>query len=49
MGDSAEIGALIDSNPDYIRECERVGRTVKGWRIVKATEADIERFERQWA
>lgn len=49
MGVAEEIASLIDAEVSLVRRAANAGRLAKGWRITKASEADIERFEAQWA
>lgn len=49
MGVAEEIASLIDAEVSLVRRAANAGRLAKGWHIRKASEEEVEEFERQWA
>lgn len=49
MGIAEEVAGLIDAEVSLVRRAASTGRLARGWRITKASEEDIARFEAQWA
>lgn len=49
MGIAEEVARLIDAEVSLVRRAAKTGRLARGWRITKASEEDIAKFEAQWA